>query len=86
MLDMGDFPAVVKDDPVSSIVGESFNVDDRTLSNIDRFEGKWFCREEVILEDSSVAWMYFLSDDVSYKGCSSIVSGTWLMDKGDSYE
>ncbi|MCD4801186.1 MAG: gamma-glutamylcyclotransferase [Methanococcoides sp.] len=86
MLDMGDFPAVVKDDPVSSIVGELFSVDDSTLSAIDGFEGKWFCREEVLLKDSCVAWMYFLSDNVSYEGCSSIVPGIWLKDKGGSYE
>ncbi|NPE30568.1 gamma-glutamylcyclotransferase [Methanococcoides sp. SA1] len=86
MLDMGDFPAVVKGDSVSSIFGESFNVDDSILFAIDGFEGKWFCREEVILKDSSVAWMYFLSNDVSYEGCSSIVPGIWLKDKGGSYE
>ncbi|NOQ48330.1 MAG: hypothetical protein GQ576_04205 [Methanococcoides sp.] len=86
MLDMGDFTAVVKDDPVSSIVGELFSVDDSTLSAIDGFEGKWFCREEVLLKDSSVAWMYFLSDDVSYGGRSPIVSGIWLKDEGDIYE
>ncbi|MCD4807421.1 MAG: gamma-glutamylcyclotransferase [Methanococcoides sp.] len=86
MLDMGDFPSVVKENPVSSIVGELFSVDDSTLSAIDRFEGKWFCREKVLLKDSCVAWMYFLSDDVSYGGRSSIVSGIWLKDKGGSYE
>ncbi|MDA0525619.1 gamma-glutamylcyclotransferase family protein [Methanococcoides alaskense] len=80
MLDMGDFPAVVKDDPVSSIVGELFSVDDSTLSAIDGFEGKWFCREEVLLQDSCVVWMYFLSNNVSYEGCSSIVPGIWLKD------
>jgi gamma-glutamylcyclotransferase (GGCT)/AIG2-like uncharacterized protein YtfP len=84
MLDMGDFPAVVKENPVSSIIGELFNVDDRTLSAIDGFEGKWFRREEVILKGSCVAWMYFLSDDVSYEGCLSIVPGIWLKGKGGS--
>ena len=42
MLDMGDFPAAVNDLPISTIVGELFNVDDRALSDIDGFEGNWF--------------------------------------------
>ncbi|NPE27940.1 gamma-glutamylcyclotransferase [Methanococcoides sp. SA1] len=86
ILDMGDFPAVVKDVPVSTIDGELFNVDDGTLSDIDAFEGKWFERGEVVLQDSSIAWMYYLSEDVSHEGCSSIASGTWLKDKGGNYK
>ncbi|ABE51304.1 gamma-glutamylcyclotransferase family protein [Methanococcoides burtonii] len=86
ILDMGDFPAVVKDVPVSTIDGELFNVDDSTLSDIDAFEGEWFSREEVVLQDSSIAWMYFLSEYVSHEGCPSITSGTWQKDKGDNYE
>ncbi|NYT19576.1 MAG: gamma-glutamylcyclotransferase [Methanosarcinales archaeon] len=77
MLDMQDFPGVVMSDPISRISGELFNVDGETLDVIDDLEGKWFFREEVLLENGSKAGMYFLSPDVQYERYSVIESGSW---------
>ncbi|WP_052402759.1 gamma-glutamylcyclotransferase family protein [Methanococcoides methylutens] len=77
MLDMQDFPGVVMGDPLSRICGELFVVDDETLDSIDDLEGKWFFREEVLLDNGSKAGMYFLSPDVQHERYSVIDSGLW---------
>jgi gamma-glutamylaminecyclotransferase len=58
-------PFVVKNEPVSSIYGELYQVDDATLQRLDRLEGHpdWYCREQVELitatEQTVTAWIYF---------------------------
>ncbi len=55
----------VHKNPVSPIVGEVYEVDERTLESLDRLEGhpRWYVREEVpvVLETGEVtsAWLYF---------------------------
>lgn len=83
MLDLEHFPAVVVDDPVSRISGELFRVDSKTLDVIDGFEGKWFFREEVLLDNGSKAGMYFLSSHVTHENYTVIESGFWENNDGN---
>ncbi|WP_135604616.1 gamma-glutamylcyclotransferase [Methanococcoides sp. NM1] len=77
MLDMKDFPGVVMSEPTSRISGELFNVDRETLNAIDDLEGKWFFREDVLLDNGSKAGMYFLSPNVPHEKFPVIESGCW---------
>lgn len=77
MLDLGHFPAVVKDEKVSRIYGELYNVGSEMLKVLDDFEGKWFNRDEVVLDDGSRAAMYFLSAEVPCERYPVIRSGNW---------
>lgn len=58
-------PFVVKSEPVSSIHGELYQVDDTTLQRLDRLEGHpdWYYREQVEILFASgqtiTAWLYF---------------------------
>ena len=59
-------PYVVKDEPVSSIQGEVYSIDDETLGILDQLERhpEWYCREEIeVAMDSAdeilVVWLYF---------------------------
>lgn len=63
MLDMGRFPGVLKEDFSDrsvSIKGEIYDVDEKTLRNLDTYEGDWYFREEVELKAEITALMYFL--------------------------
>lgn len=62
MLDLGMFPGVVREGEISSIYGEVYEIDRKTLECLDDFEGKWFSREMVPLECGITAWMYFLEE------------------------
>ncbi|WP_340818470.1 gamma-glutamylcyclotransferase family protein [Methanolobus sp. WCC4] len=64
MLDMGQFPGVLKDElpegHSASIQGEVYDVNEQTLGKLDTYEGDWYFREEVELEAGVTALMYFL--------------------------
>jgi gamma-glutamylcyclotransferase (GGCT)/AIG2-like uncharacterized protein YtfP len=65
MLDLGSFPGVIKQEtapgiPASWIQGEVYDISDKTLSELDSYEGEWYFREEVQLENGAFALMYFL--------------------------
>ncbi|MGP8321666.1 MAG: gamma-glutamylcyclotransferase family protein [Methanosarcinaceae archaeon] len=65
MLDLGNFPGVVKDANdssfMSNITGEVYEVNYDTLKCLDEFEGIWFKREIVPIECGISVWMYFLN-------------------------
>ena len=82
MVDLGSFPAVVKEGDFK-ISGEVYNVDDTTLQRLDALEGNgsFYMREEVLVEPLSanpktLAWIYILIDDknlgfnATYNKCS----------------
>lgn len=79
MRSLGFFPAVFHGGE-HAISGELFEVDDETLERIDRLEGngRFYNREEVLLQDGEVAWMYFLESQGMEIGSASIkiVDGT----------
>jgi gamma-glutamylcyclotransferase (GGCT)/AIG2-like uncharacterized protein YtfP len=77
MLDLEFFPGVVEGEPVSRIYGELYDVDTETVDVLDVFEGKWFYREKVLLENGSKAAMYFLSAKVPFEMYPVISSGNW---------
>lgn len=81
MLDLGRFPGVMKQEnvpglPASQIKGEVYNITERTLGELDTYEGEWYFREEIQLEDERTAFMYFLKKvpPVNYK---IISNGNW---------
>lgn len=78
MLNLEYFPGVVKGEPVSRISGEVYDVGNETLDVLDDFEGKWFYREDVLLDNGSKAAMYFLSAQVPCERYSVIGSGNWM--------
>ena len=66
------FPFVCKDEPISQIHGELYQVDDEILQNLDNLEGHpdWYRREKVkiYLDDGNTkpkmkAWIYFNPDN-----------------------
>ena len=58
-------PFVIKNEQVSFIYGELYEIIDKTLKQLDKLEGHpvWYCREqvEIITETgkSILAWLYF---------------------------
>lgn len=62
MRDLGEFPAVSQGG-MDTIQGELWNVDDETMSFMDRVEGHPnFYRREIIQTDQGPAWMYQIND------------------------
>ena len=59
--DLGAFPAVTFD-PTVQITGEVYEVDKETLHRLDALEGypNFYDRTQILLEDESKAWIYFL--------------------------
>ncbi|ADI74450.1 AIG2 family protein [Methanohalobium evestigatum Z-7303] len=78
MLDFGIFPGVVEGN-TSKIYGEVYDVDFNTLVSIDEFEGVWFCRDEVRLDNNIIAYMYFLVQipDAFDNKYEIVESGNW---------
>lgn len=61
-------PFVVKDEPVSQIHGELYQVPEDSLRAIDGLEGHpdWYCREEttvIVNGQEHQAWLYFYPAD-----------------------
>ncbi|WP_440952302.1 gamma-glutamylcyclotransferase family protein [Methanococcoides sp. FTZ1] len=77
MLDLEYFPGVVMGEPGSKISGELYNADNELLKVLDEFEGKWFCRKNVLLDNGSETWMYFLSPAAPCEKYPVISSGKW---------
>jgi gamma-glutamylcyclotransferase (GGCT)/AIG2-like uncharacterized protein YtfP len=61
MVSLGFCPAV-SSNGYHAISGELFEVDDETLNRIDMLEGngRFYNREEVLLRNGEVAWMYMM--------------------------
>jgi gamma-glutamylcyclotransferase (GGCT)/AIG2-like uncharacterized protein YtfP len=81
MLDLGAFPGILKPEdishmPVSTIMGEIYQISDQILKELDHYEGEWYYREEVHLECGFPALMYFLKKipPINYK---VITNGNW---------
>ena len=67
-------PFVIEDEQVSQVSGEVYEVDEKTLSRLDRLEGhpNWYCRKMVNisvnnkdpgeLEKMIKAWIYFFPE------------------------
>ncbi|SDF95652.1 Uncharacterized conserved protein YtfP, gamma-glutamylcyclotransferase (GGCT)/AIG2-like family [Methanolobus vulcani] len=81
MVDLGAFPGVLKPEdisqmPLSTIMGEVYEINEKTLEDLDYYEGEWYYREEVRLECGFSALMYFLKKipPMNYK---VITDGNW---------
>jgi gamma-glutamylcyclotransferase (GGCT)/AIG2-like uncharacterized protein YtfP len=74
---LGDFPGLVPGG-TSSVVGELYEVDDRTLAVLDRFEEHpdFYERKSILLADGSTVETYLLRLD-QVQGCCVIPSGSW---------
>lgn len=63
-------PFVIKNESISYIYGELYQVDAMTLMRLDRLEGHpgWYCREEVEIVSESeqivLAWLYFYPEKI----------------------
>ena len=57
-------------------MGEVYEIDENTLKDLDEYEGEWYFREEVRLENGLSALIYFLKKipPVNYK---VITDGNW---------
>ena len=75
-----NIPFLFKDEEVSKIKGEVYEVDELTLKNLDKLEGhpNWYYREEVSIilntEKEIIAWVYFYPKPCGKK----IISGDFL--------
>lgn len=84
--DLGHFPAMVKAGS-SSIIGEVYDVDSRTLAAMDRLEGhpRFYRRALIVLADGMAAETYLLSE-VRASACPRIESGNWRAYRGRQIE
>ena len=80
LVDLGAYPAMIPGGN-SSVMGELYAVDSRTLATLDRLEGhpEYYRRIEVVLSDGTPAQTYVMSPD-RVVGCPRIESGDWLSD------
>jgi gamma-glutamylcyclotransferase (GGCT)/AIG2-like uncharacterized protein YtfP len=84
MVDLHHFPGVIKEQSVSPIYGEVYDITDNLLDDLDDYEGDWYCREQVKLEAGFTAWMYFLKNiPVSGKEYGLVVEGFWNEKSGE---
>lgn len=51
MIDLGPFPGVMRDKHISLITGEIYNINYELLCKLDDYEGKWYFRSEVAMEN-----------------------------------
>lgn len=86
LIGLGPFPGVLYDSPISLITGEIYNVDNLLLCKLDAYEGEWYFRSEVKMENGMTAQMYFLKDiPFSMKNSIGVIpSGTWEDKMGEN--
>ena len=78
MLDLHEFPGVVRDLNISPISGEVYDLESITIEQLDIFEGSWYSRDSVELEAGFSAQMYFLRQIPADPEYSRIVEiGIW---------
>lgn len=79
MVDLGPFPGVLQDLHISLITGEIYNIDNDLLFKLDEYEGEWYFRSDVEMENGMIAQMYFLKEIPSpMKNKSYVISsGIW---------
>ena len=78
MLDLHDFPGVVKERKISNIKGEVYDLEDTAVKRLDEFEGNWYSRESVDLDAGFSADMYFLKCMPSNPAFNRIIEdGIW---------
>ncbi|MDY0002075.1 MAG: gamma-glutamylcyclotransferase family protein [Polyangia bacterium] len=77
LVSLGPFPAMVAGG-WTSVTGEVYEVDPKTLAALDRLEGapSFYHRHSVRLEDGTVAQTYLLPTDQA-RGLPRIPSGDW---------
>ncbi len=77
LVDLGPYPAMTPGGN-SSVVGEVYAVDSRTLATLDRLEGhpEYYCRIDIVLSDGTPAQTYVMSPD-RVLGYPRIESGDW---------
>jgi gamma-glutamylcyclotransferase (GGCT)/AIG2-like uncharacterized protein YtfP len=75
MYDLGDFPGVAESPAISPIYGETYEVDRKTLSIIDDFEGRFYRRKEIMLASGTEAHIYFL--EIPHPDFPVITGGNW---------
>jgi gamma-glutamylcyclotransferase (GGCT)/AIG2-like uncharacterized protein YtfP len=73
----GEFPGLVPGG-TSSVVGELYEIDERTLVVLDQFEEHpdFYERKSILLADGSTVETYLLRLD-QVQGCCVIPSGSW---------
>lgn len=84
MYSLGGYPCICKSD--SPKTNKSFIelypvVSDEMLKDLDRLEGNgsFYTREEVVLDDGTVAWVYFIPEDrVDTRRLEVVESGDWV--------
>lgn len=75
--DLGSYPALVPGGE-QAVSGELYEVDERTLASLDRFEGhpRFYRRARIVLADGATAETYLLSRH-QVDGRPIIASGSW---------
>jgi gamma-glutamylcyclotransferase (GGCT)/AIG2-like uncharacterized protein YtfP len=75
--DLGPYPALVPGGE-QAIAGEVYEIDERTLSTIDSFEGhpRFYRRTRIVLEDGTAVESYLQSPE-QVEGHPLIESGNW---------
>ncbi len=76
LLRMSWFPGLL-DAGTTVVVGELYDVDEATLGRLDDYEGDWFSRGEVRLDDGSAAVCWYVVPEVAI-GRPVIESGDFL--------
>lgn len=77
LLDLGSFPGLLAEGQ-TTIHGEVYEVDGRSLARLDRLEGHpdFYKREFHTLESGQQAWVYFINEGYADKR-RRISSGIW---------
>lgn len=78
MLDLQSFPGVIKEKDTSQIQGEVYRLKNENIQDLDDFEGSWYYRENIELDNGYTAEIYFLKDYPSNPDyCNVIENGIW---------
>jgi gamma-glutamylcyclotransferase (GGCT)/AIG2-like uncharacterized protein YtfP len=83
LYNLGAYPGLVLDGAASVVTGEVYEVDDDTLSRLDRFElTSDYSRKQVEVEHGSErtdCWIYVPARDTKFfSDCELIESGDWI--------
>ena len=82
LYNLGAYPGLVLDGAASVVTGEVYEVDDDTLSRLDRFElTSDYSRKQVEVEHGSErtdCWIYVPARAECFTDCELIPSGDWI--------
>ena len=80
MFSIGTFPMVIEEDEWSTVVGEVWEVDDRTLSILDQLEGVdsgFYERIDVLDDHNELCWMYIGADPSFCESRPRVANNDW---------